>query len=181
MNNQLFILHFSLFISAPQGAILVLLELCRHSKKFQNCFYPFLCHAPQYMAKPSYFRKTAKSLLHLTCSHKLSIKFHIFLLFCCLAFYFRHCSVFKVQRYRLQLTDIRLQIFCHHNRHFIASASLFWTLSWRFIANKQHPLLISNQPSTLTVNWWAQVDSNHRPHDYQSCALTSWAMGPCFN
>ena len=21
--------------------------------------------------------------------------------------------------------------------------------------------------------WWAQVDSNHRPHDYQSCALTS--------
>ena len=26
--------------------------------------------------------------------------------------------------------------------------------------------------------WWAQVDSNHRPHDYQSCALASWAMGP---
>ena len=21
--------------------------------------------------------------------------------------------------------------------------------------------------------WWAQVDSNHRPHDYQSCALAS--------
>jgi len=21
--------------------------------------------------------------------------------------------------------------------------------------------------------WWAKVDSNHRPHDYQSCALTS--------
>ena len=29
------------------------------------------------------------------------------------------------------------------------------------------------------LNWWAQVDSNHRPHDYQSCALASWAMGPC--
>ena len=26
--------------------------------------------------------------------------------------------------------------------------------------------------------WWAKVDSNHRPHDYQSCALTSWAIGP---
>ena len=26
--------------------------------------------------------------------------------------------------------------------------------------------------------WWAQVDSNHRPHAYQACALTSWAMGP---
>ena len=26
--------------------------------------------------------------------------------------------------------------------------------------------------------WWAQVDSNHRPRDYQSRALASWAMGP---
>ena len=25
---------------------------------------------------------------------------------------------------------------------------------------------------------WAQVDSNHRPHAYQACALTGWAMGP---
>ena len=23
------------------------------------------------------------------------------------------------------------------------------------------------------MGWWAQVDSNHRPHDYQSCALAS--------
>ena len=27
--------------------------------------------------------------------------------------------------------------------------------------------------------WWAKMDSNHRPHDYQSCALASWAIGPC--
>ena len=27
-------------------------------------------------------------------------------------------------------------------------------------------------------NEWAQVDSNHRPHAYQACALTGWAMGP---
>ena len=26
---------------------------------------------------------------------------------------------------------------------------------------------------------WAQVDSNHRPHAYQACALTGWAIGPC--
>ena len=26
--------------------------------------------------------------------------------------------------------------------------------------------------------WWAQVDSNHRPHAYQACALTCWAMSP---
>ena len=28
------------------------------------------------------------------------------------------------------------------------------------------------------INKWAQVDSNHRPHAYQACALTSWAMRP---
>ena len=28
------------------------------------------------------------------------------------------------------------------------------------------------------VKWWAKMDSNHRPHDYQSCALASWAIGP---
>ena len=26
--------------------------------------------------------------------------------------------------------------------------------------------------------WWAQMDSNHRPHAYQACALTTWAMRP---
>ena len=28
------------------------------------------------------------------------------------------------------------------------------------------------------ASWWAQVDSNHRPHAYQACALTTWAMRP---
>ena len=28
-------------------------------------------------------------------------------------------------------------------------------------------------------NWWAQVDSNHRPPAYQAGALTSWAISPC--
>ena len=28
------------------------------------------------------------------------------------------------------------------------------------------------------LKWWAKMDSNHRPHDYQSCALASWAIGP---
>ena len=26
--------------------------------------------------------------------------------------------------------------------------------------------------------WWTWVDSNHRPHAYQACALTTWATGP---
>ena len=29
-------------------------------------------------------------------------------------------------------------------------------------------------PAILTfITWWAKMDSNHRPHDYQSCALAS--------
>ena len=28
-------------------------------------------------------------------------------------------------------------------------------------------------PRFLTEAWWAQVDSNHRPHAYQACALTT--------
>ena len=31
---------------------------------------------------------------------------------------------------------------------------------------------------TLCRVWWAQMDSDHRPHAYQACALTSWAMSP---
>ena len=27
--------------------------------------------------------------------------------------------------------------------------------------------------SDLLASWWAQVDSNHRPHAYQACALTT--------
>ena len=25
----------------------------------------------------------------------------------------------------------------------------------------------------MIIKWWAQVDSNHRPHAYQACALTN--------
>ena len=31
----------------------------------------------------------------------------------------------------------------------------------------------------LYLVWWAQMESNHRPHAYQACALTVWAMSPC--
>ena len=32
--------------------------------------------------------------------------------------------------------------------------------------------------ASCILKWWAKMDSNHRPHDYQSCALASWAIGP---
>ena len=35
-------------------------------------------------------------------------------------------------------------------------------------------LLKARSPGTLkNITWWAKMDSNHRPHDYQSCALAS--------
>ena len=34
--------------------------------------------------------------------------------------------------------------------------------------------LKARSPGTLIfTTWWAKMDSNHRPHDYQSCALAS--------
>ena len=32
--------------------------------------------------------------------------------------------------------------------------------------------------SFFIIFWWAQMESNHRPHAYQACALTIWAMSP---
>ena len=32
--------------------------------------------------------------------------------------------------------------------------------------------------SEINRFWWAEVDSNHRPHAYQACALTCWAISP---
>ena len=31
----------------------------------------------------------------------------------------------------------------------------------------------SSRPTFLSKKWWAQMDSNHRPHAYQACALTT--------
>ena len=55
---------------------------------------------------------------------------------------------------------------------------------WSLQANSR-VLLFSKQISEesflspqICFEEWAQVDSNHRPHAYQACALTGWAMGP---
>ncbi len=77
-----------------------------------------------------------------------------FVPYCCFFIFssFLPCSVFKVQ---LSLfSDVSI-------RNPLMKASLLKKLS-------------STDSFALAVfRWWAQVDSNHRPHDYQSCALTS--------
>ena len=68
--------------------------------------------------------------------------------------------------------------------------SISWMLRfdfkwWRLAGSNRWPpackagaLPAELYPQIPLKRWWAQVDSNHRPYDYQSYALTSWAMGP---
>ena len=39
----------------------------------------------------------------------------------------------------------------------------------------------ANSRKFTFLEWWAWVDSNHRPHPYQRCALTAWATRPFFS
>ena len=70
--------------------------------------------------------------------------------------------------------------------HFFVSllAKLLFTLNLfpyccLFLSFLIHSLFsFQGASASLFTRWWAKVDSNHRPHDYQSCALASWAIGP---
>ena len=44
--------------------------------------------------------------------------------------------------------------------------------------NSKDELPSSSELRSWCLVWWAQMDSNHRPHAYQACALTTWAMRP---
>lgn len=44
--------------------------------------------------------------------------------------------------------------------------------SWVYISNHYKTVHM------ITKNWWAQTDLNCRPTDYESAALTNWAIGP---
>ena len=68
------------------------------------------------------------------------------------------CSVFKVH----------LSLFAQGSSRFSRALHSTNNLSFSIL----HSCIMHEQ------SWWAKVDSNHRPHDYQSCALASWAIGP---
>ena len=57
--------------------------------------------------------------------------------------------------------------------YLIISSLLFRYSIFKDLSTLQH----FKPPSDI---WWAQMDSNHRPHAYQACALTTWAMRPTF-
>ena len=62
----------------------------------------------------------------------------------------------------------------------IRFAGFWFGGEWRFELSiaQWNPLLKASFNYWILKSWWAKVDSNHRPHDYQSCALASWAIGP---
>ena len=50
----------------------------------------------------------------------------------------------------------------------------------RSLRNGQNYILINKKDNDffIVLFIWAAVDSNHRPHPYQGCALTTWASSP---
>ena len=93
----------------------------------------------------------------------------------CIPFTFRCCSTIKL----CFLSNFFERPLCCLAYHF--------NIFVQFSRCNLQPLLrseISSQflkslfPSLITRIWWARVGSNHRPYDYQSYALASWATGP---
>ena len=101
-------------------------------------------------------------------------------LYCCLLIIAFIITMFSFQgavRISQRLSEMSL------SRHFNQSLSRCW---WRVPGSNRWPpaCKAGALPAELTphrgsiLKWWAKMDSNHRPHDYQSCALASWAIGP---
>ena len=53
----------------------------------------------------------------------------------------------------------------------LSGGGLKWTLSIWLLRNQVALAIFAH--SFLMELWWAQMDSDHRPHAYQACALTS--------
>ena len=92
-------------------------------------------------------------------------------------------TMFSFQGAYLNLLERNSVKFLLSRRNF--NQFLFW---WRLAGSNRWPpackagaLPAELNPHlfpSLLKKWWAKMDSNHRPHDYQSCALASWAIGP---
>ena len=48
-----------------------------------------------------------------------------------------------------------------------------FALVFVFFASQAYRYTRRAKKRKIDKNWWAQVDSNHRPHAYQACALTT--------
>ena len=104
--------------------------------------------------------------------------------YCCLlitCFFFILCSVFKVHRVSfIILWHLSLKRLNEVSTVIEASFNLLeeFNSSAQRIPYLLHSSFLTIHSKAKLLKWWAKVDSNHRPHDYQSCALASWAIGP---
>ena len=106
----------------------------------------------------------------------------------CFSSHLIHCSVFKVQ------FPVPFETRCKRSIAWTLSSilkSLRLVLSGGDSRDRTGDLLLARQALsqlsyipisylqfTFRKAWWARVGSNHRPYDYQSYALASWATGP---
>ena len=118
---------------------------------------PMPRHSPYALISLTSLELCSLSCYLLTCSfscRKYPTIFHCRSFFSIFAFYLLFLySIFKLLR-GLLYRFFSLQL--------IGAASRF-NLLQKFVANCPQ----------LPAAWWAQVDSNHRPHAYQACALTT--------
>ena len=56
---------------------------------------------------------------------------------------------------------------------------MYFRADLHFLCEPSVSVYAASKKMWSSRKWWAQVDSNHRPHAYQACALTTWAMSPC--
>ena len=87
-------------------------------------------------------------------------------------YFFVFLMHFYFALFSFQGSVLKLDLFSLNNLLLLASLNL---ASWWAQCGQVHLF-----PSFFAyiIPWWAQVDSNHRPHAYQACALTTWAMRP---
>ena len=52
-------------------------------------------------------------------------------------------------------------------------SKIIFALVCVFFASQAYHYTRRAKKRKIDKNWWAQVDSNHRPHAYQACALTT--------
>ena len=115
-------------------------------------------------------------------------------LFCLLLLRWNVVLYFRIKHHSILITNSRLLSsfwdsfrFLREPRVFLYAANEkteniqkgFFELICIFFASYAYIYTQRAKKRKIDKIWWAQVDSNHRPHAYQACALTTWAMSPC--
>ena len=78
------------------------------------------------------------------------------------------------------ISDVLIYLRCHIFR----CSTSFRSITYLYEVFKVHiervSFFVEVCPMRFNLNesQWAWVDSNHRPHAYQACALTTWATSP---